>query len=170
MSSRAPGSKPGKSFYASIKGGKTELSRYRVYLQSKKSAPHWTFKAEYRGPRHGQQELYPSMELRHDRAVLEFCQELTSNKYSTRSNVDELSASVVSKAQKFESSPTKTGSKCRLWASNMDEYRDTKEIEFKIVVGDAVTYNADVGDESGLVGDAFTYKATVEDEPEPTQL
>jgi len=52
----------------------------------------------------------------------------------------------------------------------MDEYRDTKEIEFKIVVGDAVTYNADVGDESGLVGDAFTYKATVEDEPEPTQL
>lgn len=111
------------------------------------------------------------MEVRHDRAVLEFCQELTSNKYSTNSNVDELSASVVSKAQKFESSPTEDGSKCRLWASNMreyieTEYRDAKEIEFKVIVGDAVTHSAAVGDESGLVGDAPTYKPTVEDEPE----
>lgn len=109
------------------------------------------------------------MKARHDNAVSDFCEELTADKYSTEWNLDELSASVVSKAKKFESSPTENGSKCRLWASNMTEYLDPKEIEFKVIVGDAVACGAAIGDESGLVGDAPTYKPTVEDEPEPTQ-
>jgi hypothetical protein len=157
MPSRRPDYKPDRLFYDSITD-KSLVSRFRVYVESSTvsrqsrstASPHWTFKANHRRPSHNHVRLDPSTKARHANAVLEFCQRLTADQFSTRTKPDNLSFSIISKSNDFESTPTGTDPSCALWASKILEDSEIKTLQFKVVVGDIAAATAAAEDDPDL--------------------
>jgi hypothetical protein len=131
------------SFYKTLTDP-SEVSRFKVRLEypqresmNTEEEVSITFHLYTRRRRRGGTKLSEPIRARHKSAALDFCEWLTGARYPTDSIPVELSKSMISQAERFETAPTEGNPSCRMWARAIYENLDTKEREFKLVVGDA---------------------------------